>query len=112
MSTQFRSTEELEASLGQQVRAARLAADIDQISLARQSNVSVGALKSLEAGRGSTLRSLVRVVRALDLEDWLDSLYEVSPASPLALARAAADEKLPRRASNRRSDRGQPAERS
>src|ERR1022692_1957639 len=87
MTVQFRSTTELEAHVGQQVRAARLAADIDQVSLAARANVAVGSLKNLEAGRGSTLRTLVRIVRALDLEDWLDSLYEVSPESPLALAR-------------------------
>jgi transcriptional regulator with XRE-family HTH domain len=102
MATNFRSTEELEAQLGRQVRAARLAADVDQISLAERANISVGSLKSLEAGKGSTLRTLVRVVRALELEDWLNTLYEVSPVSPLALARAAADARPPTRASSRR----------
>jgi transcriptional regulator with XRE-family HTH domain len=104
MATKFLSTEELEAQIGKQVRAARLAADVDQISLAERANVALGSLKSLEAGRGSTLRTLVRVVRALDLEEWLNTLYEVSPVSPLALARAAMEARPTTRASNRRRD--------
>jgi transcriptional regulator with XRE-family HTH domain len=103
MTTKFVPTDEWESALGAQIRAARLAADIDQQSLARDANVGVSALQSLEAGKGSTLRTLIRVVRALGLEEWLDTLYETSPTSPLALARAQAAERPPQRASRRRS---------
>ncbi len=109
MTTKFRTTEEVEAALGAQLRAARLAVDIDQASLAQQANVALGSLKALEAGRGANVRTLIRVVRALGLEHWLDGLYETSPMSPLALARVAAAQRPPRRASRRRAQ-GSPSE--
>jgi len=80
-----RSTEEWEARLGAELRALRIAADLDQVELARRADISLGALKNLESGRGSTLRSLVRVVRALGRSDWIDSLAPPITVSPLAM---------------------------
>jgi DNA-binding XRE family transcriptional regulator len=53
-----------EQQLGAQFRAARLEAELDQATLAKRANVSEGAIKALEAGRGSTLKTLVKVLRA------------------------------------------------
>jgi transcriptional regulator with XRE-family HTH domain len=78
----------LERELGAQFRALRLEANIDQASLARNSNVSLSALKSLEAGRGSTLRTVIRVARALGRLDWALGLRPEPEVSPLALLRA------------------------
>lgn len=97
-----RSTEEFEQALGAQIRAARLAADLDQLGLARAANINPGSLRALEHGKGSTLRTLIRVVRVLDLTEWLDELYPMSQTSPLELARQRDQQRTPRRASNRR----------
>ena len=97
-----RSTEDWEREVGLQVRRARLGLDIDQISLARAANISVGALKNLESGSGSTLRTLIRTVRALGREDWLESFDPAPAVSPLALARATEGIKEPTRASRRK----------
>jgi transcriptional regulator with XRE-family HTH domain len=77
--------------LGEQVRRLRIASDIDQLTLASQANVSVGALKNLEGGKGSSLKTLVMVLRALNKDDWLSMLAPATTVSPLQMLR---DEKL------------------
>ncbi|MGP8159723.1 MAG: helix-turn-helix transcriptional regulator [Candidatus Dormibacteria bacterium] len=80
-----RTTGEWEAVIGAEVRAARIAANLDQAELAKRADVSLGALKNLEAGRGSTLRTLIRVVRALGRAEWLVTLAPPITVSPLAM---------------------------
>jgi transcriptional regulator with XRE-family HTH domain len=101
MSRNYRTTEEIERSFGAQVKALRLDQDVDQITLAERAAVSVSALKALESGRGSSLRTVVRVARALDRVDWLDTFYEQPTVSPLALAREREGVRRPQRASPR-----------
>ena len=84
-----RSTPEWEARIGAQVRARRLDQGLDQISLARLADVSTSTLQSLENGRGSTVRSLVRVLRALGAESALDTIAPHSDVSPLDVLRSA-----------------------
>jgi len=81
------STDEWEIRVGEQFRAARLAADHDQESLAEIAGVSVGAVKNLENGRGSTLKTIVRLARALELTDWLSSIAPPVTVSPIAMLR-------------------------
>jgi len=78
------TTDDWERLLGEQIRAARLAAGVAQVALAAQANVALGALKNLESGKGSTVRTLVRVVRALGRSDWLEALAPPVAVSPLA----------------------------
>jgi DNA-binding XRE family transcriptional regulator len=84
-----RSTDEWEARIGDQVRSLRLDAGLDQVSLARRADVSTSTLQSLENGRGSTVRTLVRVLRALDAEAALDALAPASAVSPIDVLRSA-----------------------
>jgi len=84
---QARTPEEIEAGVGETLRTLRLARDLDQAGLAARAGVSVSALKSLEGGRGSTLRTLVKVARALGREDWFSSIGPVATVSPLAMLR-------------------------
>ena len=89
-------------ALGSQVRATRLVANLDQRSLAAQADVSLGALKSLEGGKGSSLKTLIRVVRALERSDWLEALAPPITISPLRMLAAKRAAPLRRRASRRR----------
>jgi transcriptional regulator with XRE-family HTH domain len=85
-----RTVDEWERELGTQMRAARIDADLDQASLAQVAGVSVGAVRNLERGRGSSLATMIRVVRALDRTDWLEALaphVEVSPLDALIQSR-------------------------
>jgi transcriptional regulator with XRE-family HTH domain len=83
------SPEEWEARIGEQFRAMRLAAGADQTELAERAAVSVGAVRNLERGNGSTLKTLVRVALALDRDDWLASISPAVGVSPLDLVRSA-----------------------
>jgi transcriptional regulator with XRE-family HTH domain len=79
---------ELGQIVGDQVRAARIARNLDQAGLANIANISVGALSSLERGKGSSLSTFVAVVRALGRTDWLESLAPVAAVSPMHMLRA------------------------
>jgi transcriptional regulator with XRE-family HTH domain len=57
-----------EAQLGGTVREHRLGRGLDQRDLAERADVSTSALRRLEAGQGSTLRTMLAVLQALDIE--------------------------------------------
>ncbi|MFA5775734.1 MAG: helix-turn-helix transcriptional regulator [Ilumatobacteraceae bacterium] len=67
------STRDWERELGLNVRSMRLHQDRTQLELAEDANISLSALKNLESGRGSALRTLILVARALGRTDWLES---------------------------------------
>lgn len=80
---QRKTIQQWQAHLGAQVRAARIAADLDQERLAELANVSVNTVRNLEQGKNSTTATLIAVLRPLDLADWLDTLAPVNEVSPL-----------------------------
>ena len=77
--------EEFEALMGEQLKALRLRQNIDQATLAMRAGCSVSALKNLEYGAGSTLRTLIAVVRTLGREDWLRNVAPGPTISPLSM---------------------------
>lgn len=79
---------ELEAVLGEQVKKLRLSRNIDQTLLAERAGISRRALQNLEAGTGSSVASLLSVVRALGREDWLSLLAPATTINPLTMVRA------------------------
>jgi transcriptional regulator with XRE-family HTH domain len=81
--------EELEAALGASLKALRLDRNIDQQTLAARAGISVGALKHLENGKGSTLRTFIAALRALDRTDWLATVAPVASINPLNLTESA-----------------------
>src|SRR6185436_20184829 len=82
------TTRTWEERLGAQVRGLRLRADLTQRELADRSGIALNAVKHLESGRGTTLATLVRVLRTLDRVDWLRSLAPSITISPLQALRA------------------------
>jgi transcriptional regulator with XRE-family HTH domain len=86
----YESGEDLEASLGMQIQKVRLSKNLDQVTVAERAGVSVRALRNLEAGRGSTLATFVRVLKALERTDLLTSLVETPTVNPLELLRKPA----------------------
>jgi transcriptional regulator with XRE-family HTH domain len=100
----YRTVEEWETLVGEQVRAMRIASNLDQTHLARLADVSVGALSNLERGKGSSLKTVVAVVRALGHTAWLEALAPPVTVSPIQMLRAK--QKSPRaRVRARASDR-------
>jgi transcriptional regulator with XRE-family HTH domain len=80
--------EEFETDVGEQIKSLRLKQNIDRATLALRAGCSVSALKNLEYGTGSTLRTLIAVVRALGREDWLRNVAPMATISPLSMPKA------------------------
>lgn len=69
--------------LRQQLRDHRLRQNVDQRKLAR-----LNVVKNLAAGKGTTVTSMVMVLRALGRVDWLASLAPAVSISPLQMLKA------------------------
>lgn len=82
------STDELEAELGEQVRATRLRRNLSQQDLADTAGVALGSLRNLEKGAGATVATLVRVIRALQMQDWISSMQPAVTISPMQMLKA------------------------
>lgn len=91
--------QELEATLGENIKALRLQKNLDRQTLCAQAGISENALRHLEGGKGATLKTLIRVVKALDRESWLTSIAPQVSINPLHMVR----EKLPRQRASRRT---------
>jgi transcriptional regulator with XRE-family HTH domain len=82
------TVKEWETLVGRQVRAARVASGLGQAQLAALANVSLATLSNLERGKGSTLKTVVAVARALGRTDWLENLAPEVTVSPMQMLRA------------------------
>jgi len=78
---------ELAQEIGENIRTLRLQKNVPQHALAAQAGVSMSALRHLEAGQGANLMTLIRVVRALDKEEWLRNLAPRVTINPLHMGR-------------------------
>lgn len=81
----FRSSAELQIELGRRLRQLRLHRNIDQRTLAEKAGISLTALQKLEAGRGSTVRTLLRTLKALNYLEGIEMLAPEPTVNPLAL---------------------------
>lgn len=70
------------------MRALRLRANLDQISLAERAGIGLTAVKNLESGKGATIKTLIKALRALDRADWLLTLAPPVSISPLQMLKA------------------------
>lgn len=101
---------EMEADLGEKLKRLRLHKNLDQKTLAARAGVSVRALRNLEGGAGTTVRTLLSVVRVLGRETWLDTVAPVATVNPLTLTARA--EQRQRASSRSKASRDQPLLRS
>lgn len=85
----FKTALELQAILGERIQSLRLSRNLDQRGTAEKAGISEKALRNLEAGRGSTVETLLRTLKALDSLDGLRILVPDATVSPLALLRQA-----------------------
>jgi transcriptional regulator with XRE-family HTH domain len=92
--------------VGLRLRAARIRAGMEQTDLAALANVSVGTIKNLEGGAGTSLRSLIGVLRGLDLLSILEALPPENMPSPLQILKAQKAAYLPARVVKNRRKNG------
>lgn len=98
----FKSPEELQIELGRSMRQLRLSRNIDQRAAAEKAGVTRAALQNLEAGRGSSVKTLLRVLKALNYLEGIEILAPQPTVNPLALLKTKTP---PQRARHRRSPR-------
>ena len=79
------STEDWEVFLGAQFRELRIRANLTQGELSARSGISIGAVKNLEQGTGSSLSTLIKILRVLKRTDWLSALAPPVSVSPLQM---------------------------
>ena len=84
-SMQFKSPKELQIELGLRMRQLRLSRNIDQRAVAEKAGITRTALQNLEAGRGSSLQTLLRTLKALDYLEGIEMLAPQPTVNPLAL---------------------------
>lgn len=71
----FDSSNDIRRMVADRARAARLAADLSQLGLAKRAGVSLGTLKRFERSAAVSLDALVRIAVALRLEGGFDALF-------------------------------------
>lgn len=81
----YKTSEEWEFEIGRQIRELRLRQNIDQQRLAEQAGIALNVVKRLESGKGTTVRSLIKVLRILGREEWLNTIAPVVSISPLQM---------------------------
>jgi len=79
--------ETLQGDLGHRIRKLRLARNLDQRTTAERAGISLRALGKLENGRGSTLETLLRTLRALDYVKGIEMLAPEPTINPLTMLR-------------------------
>ena len=95
----FNTPEELQTILGERLRRLRLNRNLDQRSTAEKAGISEKALRNLEGGRGSTVETLLRVLKALDYLQGIEMLAPEISVNPLELLRQPKVQQRARRAS-------------
>lgn len=94
----YKTYSELQIALGERLRELRLRRNWDQRDTAARAGISDRALRNLEAGRGSTVETLLRVMKALDALDQLNAWVPQPSVNPLALLNAQTPQRRVRRA--------------
>lgn len=80
---------EIEMVLGERLKTLRIHRNLDQNTLSERAGISVRTLRNLETGSGSSLQTLISVLRALGRESWLETIAPVPSINPLMLTRTA-----------------------
>jgi transcriptional regulator with XRE-family HTH domain len=94
----FKTPEELQTMLGARLRKLRLSRNTDQRATADKAGISEKALRNLESGRGSTVETLLRTLKALDSLEGIEMLAPEPGVDPLALLRRSKPPQRVRRA--------------
>lgn len=79
--------EELEKLLGEDIKDLRLQKNIDRKTLCTRAGISENALRNLENGKGTTLKTFIRILKALERTSWLDNIAPQTSINPLHLVR-------------------------
>ena len=94
----IKTPHELELLLGENLKRLRLQKSLHQKVLSDQAGISVSALKNLENGEGASVKTLIRVIRALDRENWIEAVAPQVSINPLHMVQdKSARQRAPRK---------------
>lgn len=97
----FSTPEELQTVLGERLRRLRLNRNLDQRTTAEKAGISEKALRNLEGGHGSTVATLMRVLKALEYLQGIEILAPEISVNPLDLLRQTKTPQRVRRTTKR-----------
>lgn len=83
----FLSVTQLEHALGEDIKAHRLQKNITRQTLCEQAGISENALRNLEGGKGATVKTLIKTLKALNRESWLETIAPKTTINPLHLVK-------------------------
>jgi len=92
-----------EQKMGETIRRLRIQKGLPLEEVAAKANLSPISVRALELGRGSTLSTMLKVLKAIDetafIGDWMDKSLIVSPMKALRESRnlAAAPKRVSRK---------------
>jgi len=93
-----------EKTIGDTIRRLRIRKGLPLENVAAKANLSPISVRSLELGRGSTLATILKVLKAIDetdfILDWVEKSNEISPMQALRNSRKLA--MAPKRVSRKR----------
>ncbi|MDR1954149.1 MAG: helix-turn-helix transcriptional regulator [Clostridiales Family XIII bacterium] len=99
----MKQNDDFEIELGGAIRKARIRKGYPLEDVAARANLSPNAVRAIELGRGSSLATLIKVLRVLDelyiLEDWIDAKQTFSPIE--ALRQSQGKSETPQRVSRK-----------
>ncbi len=98
----FQTAAQLQMLLGEQLKRIRVSQNRDQISVAEKAGISEKSLRNLEAGRGSTVETLVRTLKALDSLRGLELLAPEPEIDPVAVVAQMKKQTIRQRARRRK----------
>ena len=87
MELSVKTPKELQKQLGERLKLLRISRNYSQMELAKKAGISLKTLRNLEHGKGSSVETLVRTLKALDATNVLDQLAPIPTVSPLAILR-------------------------
>ena len=83
----WRSDSEIFAQIGQKIKEWRLESNMSQKQLAEESGLSQFTVQQMEYGNGSSLGSMMRIMRVLDRLDFFALFFEKKRVSPIEAAK-------------------------
>ena len=87
----YLTTNEMLAELGRNLREARLADNISQMTAAKRSGVSLKSVRNIEDGKNASTAALLALCKTLRRSDWIstfappelgDALFDRPPNAP------------------------------
>jgi transcriptional regulator with XRE-family HTH domain len=83
-----------EKKIGDTIRKLRIKKELPLEDVAAKASLSPISVRALELGRGSTLSTMLKVLKAIDetgfILDWVEKSYEISPLQALRDSRKQA----------------------